>query len=377
MIETLRDLLVATADAHLQIVHENGSVPPGNNGLYDDPETPVRNAAHWAVLFSTTYEETGDERFRDAVERIAGYLCSEEARPGGASFNCRESAGKDHCNGVIGQAWAIEGLTAAARTLEEPSIATIAEEVFLLHPQDERTGLWKRVEVDGRVLPYDATFDHQIWFAAAGGLLADLPWTDEEVDRRVRRHLDEVEHNCSLHSSGPFYHLFKPATLGRYARLIRSDTYFRIGVTFARNALSTPTRRRKLHRKSVGYHAFILYAFGLLKRSYPYHEFWRSDLCRRALAYARSDVYRDVIWSNGFGPPYNPAGFEVPLALEAFDLGTADERAYWVREQLNRHYVYETNRMAENTTDERTLTARLYEAARLEDVRLDNATTTG
>ncbi|MDF9744107.1 agl cluster protein AglQ [Natrinema salsiterrestre] len=353
-------------------IDTNGSMPAGHNGLYQDPETSVRNTSHWLVAFSELYDRTGNSQFESAARSMAAFLQSDEARPEGETFHHRDIDGKDQCNGLIGQAWTIEALATAARVFEREELANLAQDVFLTHPQDERTGLWKRVEIDGRILPFDATFNHQIWFAAAGGLLADLPWTSPRVDDRVRTHLNELENNIRLYPNGLIFHPLKPPqSLRRYAHLVRTDERARIGLTLLTSSVPLPSRRRQLRWKAIGYHSFNLYAFALLKRQYPDHSFWESEPCRRALNYLTSSAYTDNIWENEYGSPYNPVGFEVPFVMEVFDIGSATDRSRWISEQLDRHYNSETNRLDRNTEDEATLTARVYQASRLNETRID------
>ncbi|WP_090381990.1 hypothetical protein [Natronobacterium texcoconense] len=226
------------------------------------------------------------------------------------------------------------------------------------------------MEVDGQTLPFDATFNHQLWFGAAGAILADLPWTSERVDDRVRRFLDELETNLRLYPSGLIFHPLKPDSTRRRLHLVRADERGRIGLTFLTSSVPLPSRRRQLEWKAIGYHAFNLYAFALLKRQYPDHEFWETEKWQRALEYVRTDEYRENVWQNEYGSPYNPVGFEVPFAMEVFDIGTLEERRHWITKQFERHYNPETNRLDRNTEDPETLTARIYQATRLENISL-------
>lgn len=363
---SVTDFIERVATAALSELDDDGRMPAGHNGLYGDPETSVRNTSHWLVTFATLYERTGRSEFESAAQSAAAFLQSDAARPNGATFHHRTVEDKDQCNGLIGQAWTIEALAVAARVLEREDLATLAEDVFCAHPQDERTGLWKRIAIDGHVLPFDATFNHQLWFAAAGGLLAALPWSSPRVDERVRTHLDELETNLRLYDDGLVFHPLKPSwSSRRYAHLVRADERGRIGLTLLGSSLPLPARRRQFRWKAVGYHAFNLYAFALLKQQYPEHPFWNSNSCRRTLRYLTSSAYAETVWDNEYGPPYNPVGFEVPFAMETFDLGSASDRSQWITKQLERHYNSETDRLDRNTEDPATLTARIYEATRL------------
>ena len=106
---------------------------------------------------------------------------------------------------LIGQAWTIEALVIAAQQLEMPELLDIAEEVFLLHPFDKKTGLWRRVNVDGTYLSPDMTFNHQLWFAAAGSLLSK--YVSAEVEARSKCFLNKLSNNFAIHSSGLIRHL--------------------------------------------------------------------------------------------------------------------------------------------------------------------------
>ena len=43
----LWDLIVKSADKGKELQAGDGSMPAGHNGPHNDPETPVRNTAHW------------------------------------------------------------------------------------------------------------------------------------------------------------------------------------------------------------------------------------------------------------------------------------------------------------------------------------------
>ncbi len=363
---TLHRLIVSSADAALKLRREDGSMPAGHNGPYHDPETPVRNTAHWLITFAKAHQVTGEARFVDAAYGAAGYLAGPDARPGGATFWHRTSPSKDRCNGLIGQAWTIEALAVAAETLDMSDLAALGETVFLLHPFDEREGLWNRVETDGTVLGFDATLNHQIWFAAAGALLLGEP--GNEVDRQVKRFLDALPTNMSVHSNGLINHPVAKAHIGRGANP---------GIKVKAKSLALRAVRRGRSRQSatykeIGYHAFNLYALSLLKQALPDHSFWQSDLLGRTLEYVDSAPYAPALDDNKYGYPYNPPGFEVAYALQVFadryGRDTVAEISGWVSGQLERCYDHGARMMRLGTDDPETHAARIYEATRLADV---------
>jgi hypothetical protein len=185
----LADLIVRTAEAGLRLQHPDGSFPAGCNGPYGDPETPIRNTAHWAITLLAAHRLSGGEQLSAGAVRARDVLMAPGARPMGATFLCRTNPDKDFANGLIGQAWVIEALATLHEALDDRRAHEVATQVFLLHPFSDARGLWRRVNVDGSHLTIDATFNHQLFFAAAGALLdplgrseigrapSDRPWT--------------------------------------------------------------------------------------------------------------------------------------------------------------------------------------------------------
>lgn len=357
-----------------------GSVRPGHNGPYNDPETPVRNTGHWLITFSRAFEWTGEEKYRDAARRCAQYLCSKTARPHGFSFHHRKGR-KDHCNGLIGQAWTFEALAEAGQLLNDSKYARLAEEVFFQHPFDEETGLWNRLEIDGRILPLDGTFNHQLWFAVCSAMINAN--RRDEILQRVKRFMDCLDMNVTILSNGLLYHpiehlfeeklarqfLFKKRAETQVNNLLRALKHFQFPKILESEKVIRKRFRENHLYKSIGYHAFNIYAYALLKRQMPDHPFWSSDSFLKLIGYMETDEYLDGIDNNKFGYPYNPPGFEVPFCLFIFkDLKRTElieQTRYWVGEQFRRCINPQTGKIERNTEDPETNTARLYELTRL------------
>jgi hypothetical protein len=371
----LIDLIEAAARTALAEQRQDGSLPAGNNGPHRDPETSVRNTAHWLVIFARLYRWSDGAEWRDVARRAADYLTSPAARPNGYAFHHRDRAGKDRCNGLIGAAWTFEGLVAAAETLADTSFIALAEEVFFQHPFDAAQGLWRVVEVDGRVLGFDATFNHQLWFAATAALTHG-PRRDQ-ILAQVGRFLDRCAENLTILPSGLVYHPIPPI---RLATTAGARVRTRIKEWIKAAPLPGISGRRRAHRtellrKSVGYHAFNLHAFGMLKQQLPLHPLWQTERFRRAVGYLESEEFASSLEDNPYGYPYNPPGFEVPFALATLsDLPPdrlLDMATIWVGRQFQRTLDPVSYQLARNNPDPVTLTARLYEAARLPDELLE------
>ncbi len=272
----LYDLLVEGASAGIELQDESGSMPSGNNGPWNDPETPVRNTSHWLITFLKAYNITDDDQFHEAAVSALEYLQSEETRPQGKTFHHRKNPEKDFCNGLIGQAWAFEALVTATRELGDPEPESLAETVFLQHPFDYERGLWQTVEITGEVLGYDMTFNHQLWFAATGAMLSD-----EEILEQVRIFLDNLEENLRLYDSGLVYHkVWRDFSVSDHVRYLTGGNDLEFGLRryrdIARTLLSRNNYDEQIIYRSIGYHSFNTYAFAMLKERFPDHDFWES-----------------------------------------------------------------------------------------------------
>ena len=341
-------------------------MPSGHNGPYYDDETPVRNTSHWLITFAKAYRITGQQSFRTAAQKALDYLLSEEARPMGHTFWHRKNPEKDTCNGLIGQAWTIEALVAAAELLETREPIRVAEDVFLVHPFREEVGLWRRVAVDGQRLSLDYTLNHQIWFAAGGALLA--PYVNSSVGQQVDRFMDRLHVHFRTHGSGLIKHGIRTAHTwdpSNWRTILKRGLRRGIEVFFP----SVPKT------KEVGYHPFNLYGLAILYKQYPDHSFWGSAAFQNACKYLSSDEFKREIYESPYGFPYNPAGFEVAFALDTFtDVfleGTIDKQESWVEDQLKKCYDYGSKFMESNTEDKKTHSARLYEAIRLSNLSVE------
>jgi hypothetical protein len=364
------------------LAHPDKYMRPGHNGPYHDPETPVRNFGHWLITFAKCYEWTGERKFRDKVDELATYLCSQEARPRGFSFHHRNKAGKDKCNGLIGQAWTIEALATASACCENRSYADVAREVFCQHEFSDQHGLWKVLEIDGQTLGIDMAFNHQLWFAACASLIKTNHGGSALIEERVRKFLNRMLHNMEVLDNGCIYHPIEWVWSQRF-----EETFsFKRQMTHAVGTLwqlvcqrklaskcfsKTEMRRdarKKMTYKSLGYHGFNMYAFALLRQQVPEDAAWTSPEFKRAVRFMTSPQYWRALDTNKYGYPYNPPGFELPFAMNVLtemnqeELVIASQR--FINEQLKRCYDSEARMMCDNTEDALTHSARVYEVTR-------------
>jgi len=359
----LSDIILNSAEAALQFQLNDGSFPPGMNGPYRDPETPVRNTAHWLITMLKAYDISSDAKFRDSAWRAVKYILSPVTRPMNATFFCRKKPDKDFCNGLMGQAWIIEALAISGNKLEDESHIELARNVFMMHPFDQQAGLWRRVNVDGSFNSYDITFNHQLWFAASGSLLCR--GADDHISSMIRKFMDNVlEFHLRVDSTGRIIHTIeRPSAKPRGIRRMTS---------FLRRPYNPQIRDDKMISKEIGYHAFNMYAFSILKQYMPEHPLWKSDKFLSTLGFMDTSEFIKGLENNMYGYSYNLSGFETAFTIQEFrsQFSFSKTEEWWMEQQLQRSYDPEKKMLNRSADDQETLAARLYEATRIRDMKV-------
>ena len=350
---TTYELLERSARAALDLQREDGSFPPGRNGVYDEPETPVRTTSHWLTTLSKVYEITGDEVFAEAAHDAADYLLSDEARPHGYTFHSRNAEGKDKCDGLVGQAAPIRGLARAGVVLDRDDLLKTATDVFLLHPFDEHLGLWERVEIDGDVLSFDRTLNHQLSFAAAGTELRSI---NGSVDDRLYRFLNCLDRNIECHPNGLIKHYVRPSPPDAIRKAITTRRHWILLINEAVfHYYSRSTSRRKTE---IGYHPVNLSSLARLKRAYSDHPFWEAKLIDDATAFVTSDEY-----CGAAGVFDTASGSMLPGIETAYGLLIFDQKAEirkWIISDIEEHFDFDRGMFTKNTDDPMSKATKVY-----------------
>lgn len=366
MNSTLRQFLLQEASQAILMQGRDGSMPAGHNGPYFHRETPLRNTCHWLVLWCHSYAWTSEQRFLDAASLALSFILLPAHRPSGANWLQRTTKHRDRCNGLIGAAWVIEALTCANRILESERAFSSAEEVFALHPFDERLGIWRRLEVDGMVLPIDRTFNHQLWFAASAARLSSAG--SDIATSRVTRFINKLPQIFAVYRDGLIVHRIR---LKWWDRFFEPWSPLHNAYAYYDQLRQGKCKPLDAHKRDIGYHAFNLHAFAVLHRFYPQHPFWQSSSFRRTLQFSRSSTHAvGVDTNNHYAYPYNPVGFEMALALGEFLPEALEERREWIRRQIAFMTRMGTTEYGDGAADPVTARARIYEAAEIEELTL-------
>ncbi|MFU8692091.1 hypothetical protein ACNA6I_19920 [Rossellomorea sp. FS2] len=366
------------AQPYYNQLKKNGFIRGGHNGPYVDYETPVRNTAHWLIIFSYLYRSTEKDEYLEAVTLAGDYLTSSTSRPMKNTFYARTNKKKDFSNGVIGQAWAIEALCEIFSLTNNKIYLDIALEVYHLHPFDEKLGLWKTVNVDGSIYDYDMTINHQLWFAASGAILYRYS-NDENLKEKLDIFFNKLDLNLNLYRNGLIKHDVSSTGKPKYQvqMTLRKLKYLKTNIT--KNKLVA-----SLRYKEIGYHTFNVYALALIYSNGFNHEFFNSEKFKSLLEYAFSNdiskellknnhhmdisnlPMKEVITVNRYGYPYNPYGFEIPFIYKVFKnkLNREINVQSYIDKQMSLHYNTKTKSLDKNTEDAITLTSRIYELVR-------------
>jgi len=367
----LGEIIVRSAEAGLKLIDPtNGTMPAGHNGLKNDPETPVRNTGHWSIVFFKAYEISGDKRFFDAGLKAANYLMTGEARPMGAAFWHRTNPQKDFCNGVIGSAFSIEALMTAYRATGDDRFKRLAGDVFLMHPFDEKSSIWKRVNVDGSIprglfYDFDLTFNHQLWFAMSGALID--PRARSEIGKRVIAFLDGLASKHNLKTS--------------WSGRIRDELFPMISLEYKvtsslrmLNRFLNGTYRSTMKKKETIYQVFSLFVLARTAETIPDHRLWQSGGLHKALRFIDNEKFISLLKNGGSVYWARPMGFEIAKIITVFSgyfsftvLGPPE---IWVAEEIRRHLDSKTNLMNKDSVDKNNMSARIYEATLLPDFEI-------
>lgn len=261
------------------------------------------------------------------------------------------------CNGLVGQAWVIEALVKAAKVFSRDDCYQLAEEVFFLHPWHEGISIWSRVEIDGRILPVDRTFNHQLWFAMSAAMLKNTP----EAQRRAKSFLNDVAKRVEVYEDGVIFHNSQLGALSNYRHLGWSYLLRQIKARVLRRRF-----KQQLYSKSVGYHGFNLYAFAVLKRMLPSEPIWQSNLMTQLLEACEQPLFLDTLQTSDYGYFYNLAGLETAYAYEQFSNNDKKPQT-WVSRQFQHSYDSASKALTKNVADRNTAFARIYVATRVSE----------
>ncbi|WP_128905688.1 AGE family epimerase/isomerase [Halorubrum amylolyticum] len=361
---TTYDLIVRGAEEAIRVQEQDGSFPPGRNYSYDEKSTPVRTTTQWLRTLAKAYDITSEHRFERAANDAVDFLLTPEFRPEGATYHCRDVAGKDSCNGLVGQASVIRALSFAANSLGRNDAQRRAVELFDLHPFDDDLGLWEIVEIDGTRLSFDRTLNHQLLFAGAAARIRN---ESPEVRERVEVLLDRLEANMENRSNGLIRHYVHPP-IGTVLKTVVKTSRHRV---LLRNEVAhhyyTCSQRRL--RKERGYQTVNLAGLVEIHKAFPSHPFWESEQFQNALGFVHQhekELLRGVQTKHGDALP----GVSMAKIYREFEDTTESTLAALVAEEVSEDPTVGRTPFESLDVDEETAAALVCELVDLPDLQL-------
>lgn len=402
-----KNIIREIADKNLLYIKKNGHAQAGINGPYKNVDTPVRNSAHWIITYSWLWKKTGEVKYCDAVCILASYLMRPENYGASGSVICRRDRRFDSTNGLIGQAWVIEGLICAAKMLQDPVFRKNVSEskdilshldakiliqksqmLFKVQRFDQKSSSWNVIDCDG-TLDFDLTYNHHLWFAAAGSMILDQI-DDPEIDKEIRAFLNASDDTLFVvNESGLIAHgLNRKLTDKERDHWSQIDKQRKVD-DLLHNPFAIMKRKaeRKINKFSFtykleeGYHLFDLYGFALLKKRYGNMPVFSSKKLKKAVQYALSGNLIDSLSVktgeypyNKFAYGYNSPAFEYPyIAVSFADAGSEVlTRVNKLFEEQCRLTYDEQKKSFRRSPDPTTLDARIYELVRFYELIDEN-----
>lgn len=350
---TAKKIILNSIRLSAGLQQKGGCFSGGHNGPYHDPETCARNTSHWTIANLYAWKCTGEQGFKEVAEAAICYLAQAVRESGRNGVVSREKVGKDKTNGLIGQAWIIEALAEAGWILGHEHALLMGESLFRRHEFDPSANAWLTAPASlGEGPEFDRTFNHQLWFAAAGALLVRCGIeVQEPIQRFVNHYVEHVRQYPSglIHHSNPYFLASdgkqKLKSLARHARVLMN--------------------RQKVYMKSIGYHTFNTYAFAMIEDSLPHLRLGEMESVRKAVDFVESEDFQSKIGGSSYSYAYNPPGFEAAYTLKVFKGVTDPFETPLMKTQIELTYDEVSGHFTKNVADANTSAARVYEAARL------------
>ena len=118
------------ADKYYESFDRQGHASAGHNGPHGHPDTPVRNTAHFVIIYMYLYKKYRDTKYLNISQKFVAYLCSKQKESKSGAIQCMYGGSFDNINGLIGQAWVIESLLYYYEIIQDKEKITINTKGF-------------------------------------------------------------------------------------------------------------------------------------------------------------------------------------------------------------------------------------------------------
>lgn len=381
-IKACKTIAVSSAEDYIEyIAHGNyerfnkiGYAVPGHNGPHGHIDTPVRNTAHYLIIYSYLYKKYRENKYKVLCEKFVDYLINMQGQSTSGAIKCMESNKFDHLNGLIGQAWVIEALIYYYEIFNDKRCLQTASKIYHSQKYDRTLHLWRRIELDGADIGIDNAYNHQVWFAACSYKLAKY-LNDESIDLEITDFL--------INGSERDFRIYKNGIL-RHTVNIKSKTLKKEKIKRYIKICCTPLKRRnpkKFDYKYIerAYHIFDMYGFSILEEKYGDLPLFNSDKYKKAISKAVDIVFynkdnnvlsKDATF-NVYSYSYNSPAFEYPYVAKLHNNYNPQMEELAFKTQIMLMYDSKTGLFKQNNPDFETWNAKTYEIIRAAEYMSD------
>lgn len=359
------------ADMNYDKFMRQGRADAGHNGPHGHKDSPVRNTAHYLIIYSYLYKTTKEEKYLELAGKLAEYIFLEASKSKSGAIECMLTDRFDHLNGLIGQGWVIEGLLYYYDLTKDQRCIEVSRQLFYAQKYDYNLHLWHRIELDGRNIGIDPTYNHNIWFAACASKLLDYGEDIELKNILTDLLVEGTKRDFRIYSNGLLYHSVVPAeTLIPKFKLKRNIKRILYPVKFL--------NQKKFDYQYIekAYHLFDLYGFCILEEKFPDLPIFSSEKYKKARSFALDIENINKMCGagkkdgkfNAFFYSYNTPAFEFPYLSLHF--GEVNYKKYSELFEIQKKMMYskDNDDFTVNNPDLISFQARTYEIIRFCDL---------
>lgn len=365
----LFDYMKQIADDNYDLFYNQSYATAGHNGPHGHEDTPARNTSHYLIIYCYLYKKTHDEKYLKISRKFADYLMALQKKSKSGAVHCMLSDKFDHLNGLIGQGWVIEALLYYYEFSNDERCLQTAKSIFFSQSYNWKEHLWHRIELDGRDIGIDPTYNHHVWFAACAYKLNNY-CNDNTVHKIITDFLTHgAERDFKIYDDGLLCHHVA----------INSPILYKTKCKRIIKQFFSPIKflnPQKFDYKFIeyAYHIFSLYGFCILKEKYGYMPLFSSSKYIKAVDYAKdicnilknNGIYDALNKNRKFNPysfSYNSFAFEYPYVAKQCEFKDVDLN-YLCEVQNRLMYDEQTKMFTRNQPDIDTWNARIYELIR-------------
>ncbi len=367
MYNTYIQVIERAAQSVAEEIIKNGHAEAGVNGPYNNTDTPLRNSAHWYIIFSFLNKENKSELYGRCQDILLDYLLDKNNYGHNGAPKCRLNFNGDDVNGLIGSAWVIEALICAYRIKKDKAILDLAYRIFSSQKYDTTNCLWRIIGTDGKDWGYDLTFNHQLWFAALGCELVDSDYKFE-VECNLNGFLNNFQKYLRYYPNGLFCHIVY-CHKGDFKYRVKYN--LKIFLRYVCGNLNLHNKYGAMYQLEKGYLTFDLYGFAIIKNYKPDLNIFSNRDFLNAVHLGTSEdflcgIAEEKIF-NKYAYGYNSPAFEYPYIASTFNVDNNQISLIGGKlMELQNKLTFDQSQgnFSNGVNDPQTLNARLYELVR-------------